>query len=379
MVKKTSIVKLRGKRKVVLPSKMKAFVTVNSGLEELALQEVQELIGVKGKVSPGIVLFEVKKKEDLLKLIVSGQSFKKVVLFIDQQKEVEKFYLEKSSIPWKDFFIPEISLKVTVEQVKGNDNRLEISRKVMGKLFGIIKEKFNFVPSIELKKPDAKVLIVKSGEEYLLGLDLCGKELNSRAYRVFPNQASFKGDLGYYFVRLSGFKKGEKLFVGYVKDGTLAIEAGLFSFELPVTSVAGLSWNKFPGTREIELKLEKVNSAQIYGFDESMQNIIAAKKNAAIAKVREQVQLSRYALDELELKYEEGQFDRAIVHITTKDEEKLNEIFYQVTPLIKSKGGLLLITRKGLDISAPSKFKLNWEKELQRGDSFYKLWLMEKK
>jgi len=366
-------------KKVPLPNSLKVFITVNSGLEELALQEVQELLGIKGKKDLGLILVEVKQKEDLLKLIIQGQTFKKVVLCIDQQKEIDLFQFEKVSWNWRDFLSPELSLKISVEQVKGNDNRLQIARKVMGKMFAFIETSLRFTPKIELKHPDAEILIVKGEEEYFLGLDLCGKELNSRAYRVFPNQASFKGDLAYYFVRLSEFKKGEKLLVGYVKDGTLAIEAALYTLGMPVSSKDNLSWNRFPGTRDLELNLEKKVAPLVYGFDESQQNITAAKKNAAIAKLREQVQLSRYALDELELKYEEGQFDRAIVQITTKDEEKLNEIFYQVTPLVKSGGSLLLITRKGLEISAPSKFKLKMETELQRGDSFYKLWLLEKK
>ncbi|MFH0701095.1 MAG: hypothetical protein V2A62_01520 [Candidatus Woesearchaeota archaeon] len=358
---------------------MKAFVIVNSGLESLAQQEIQELVGAKGKIFPGLVLFEVKKKEELLKLMAFGQSFKRIALLIDQQKEVEKFNLDKSSLEWKEFFTAELSLKITVEQVKGNDNRLVISRQVMGKLFKFIEAKLKFTPKIELKKPDAEIIVVKAGEEFFLGLDLCGKELNARGYRVFPNQASFKGDLGYYFLRKSGFKAGEKLLIGYVKDGTLAIEAALLANKIIVNYNLNFSWYKFMGCKEVELKYEKVDPTLVYGFDESMQNIIAAKKNASIGKVRDLVQLSRYALDELELKYEAGEFDRIIVQITTKDEEKLNEIFYQVTPLLKSGGGLLLITRKGLDLSTPSKFKLVLEEEMQRGESYYKLWRMEKK
>lgn len=358
---------------------MKAFLTVNSGLESLAQQEVQELIGVKGKVFSGVVLFEVNKKEELLELVTFGQSFKRIALLLDEQKEVDQFSFEKVVFEWKEFFVPELSLKINVEQVKGNDNRLEISRKVMEKLFKFIKTKFKFIPRIELKKPEAEILVVKSGEEFFLGLDLCGKELNARAYRVFPNQASFKGDLGYYFLRKSGFKAGEKLLIGYVKDGTLAIEAALFANRLAVSNNLNLSWHKFPGLKELELRSEKVEATPIYGFDESMQNIIAAKKNAVIGKVKDFVLLSRYALDELELKYEAEEFDRIMVQITTKDEEKLNEIFYQVTPLLKSGGSLLLITRKGLDLSAPSKFKLSLEEEVQRGESYYKLWRMEKK
>lgn len=348
-------------------------------MESLAIQEVKELIGIKAKGQEVTVEFEVKKKEDLLTLIQRGQSFRRILIFIDKNKQVDKLDLKQDKFPWKELISSELSLKVTIENVKGNDNRLELARKVMGKLFNFCETELKFTPNIEMKKPDAETILCRSGEEYLLGIDLSGKDLNSRAYRVFANQASFKGDLSYYLVRKSGFKSGEKLLVGFAKDGSIAVEAALFANKFIVNEVKGLSWIKFPFSKGIENKEEQVSETIIYAFDESIQNTTAAKKNISLAKVKNYLNFSRYSLDELDVKFSEGEFDRIIFQITTKDEDKLNELFYQTSYLLKPKGTLLLITRKGLEISVPSKFKSVGEEEIKRGDSYNKLWLMERK
>ncbi len=361
---------------------MKAFLVINPGMEATAKQELAELIESKGIVREVLVEFPVKKKEELLKLVSRGQSFRRAAILLDKNKEIDNLELSALKFPWAEFFSSEVSLKVTIENVKGNDARLDISRKVMGKLFKTLESELKFSPKIELKKPEVEILVVRSGEEYFVGIDLCGKDLTSRSYRVFASHAAFKGDLGYYLVRKSGFKTGEKLLIGFAKDGTVAIEAALFARSLAVSSLLGLSWEKFPGWKEVTLLKEQKlggKTPKIQAVDESNQNMIAAKKNSILAGTKELVEFHRYALDELELKYESGEFDHLFFQLTTKDEDRLNEIYYQAEQLLKSGGTLLLLTRKGVELSVSSKFKLISEEELRRGESFYKVWMMGRK
>jgi len=118
---------------------------------------------------------------------------------------------------------------------------------------------------------------------------------------------------------------------------------------------------------------------KIYAFDENRQNVIAAQKNAIIAQVKDLVFISRYSLDELDVKYDQHQFDRLILQVTLKDEDKINEIYYQASYILKPKGTLLLIGRSKLDISISEKFKLIREEEISRGNSGYKILVLEKK
>ncbi len=229
-------------------------------------------------------------------------------------------------------------------------------------------------------------LVFHNGKEYFLGIDLAGRELNSRSYRIFPHQASFKGDLAYALVRKSGYAPGKKMLVGFAKDGALPIEAALFAGKKRVHEGRNFSCHKFPfflGLEETKEerggKKEEPGKIEILAFDESTPNVIAAKKNLRLAGVKDLVDMQKRALDELDVRYEKSFFSVLIFHLTTKDEEKINEIYYQADYVLKPQGKMLLIARKNFELPIPSQFKLLQEEELRRGDSFLKLWLLEKK
>ena len=315
---------------------MKCFALVNSGLEDLTKREIKELVKTEVEVYPNVIEFAA---DNLLNL----QSVRRLLISLGKTKDLNKFNFSKlPKLPDK------FSFKVEVENVKGQDNRIEIAKKIAGKFFDSV-EKENIKVEIELKKPELLLVIYFNGEEYFLGIDFNVGELNSRKYRVFAHQASFKGDLAYYFVRESGFKPGKKLLVGFCKDGAIAIEAALFSKE------------------------------RIFAFDESMRNLISARKNVKLAGVQENVEINKYSLDELDVKFAEGEFDNLIFHITTKDEIHLNEIYYQGNYILKRHGTLLLISRENWDLTISDKFILKDEQEIVRGESIIKLWLLEKK
>ncbi|MEK6845614.1 MAG: hypothetical protein AABY26_02550, partial [Nanoarchaeota archaeon] len=130
---------------------MNAFLIINPSMEEVAKQELAELIKAKGIAQDVLVEFSVKKNEELLKLLSRGQSFRRVAVLLDKNGDIDELDFSTLKFPWAEFFSSEVSLKVTVENVKGNDVRLDISRKVMGKLFKTLESKLKFSPKIELK------------------------------------------------------------------------------------------------------------------------------------------------------------------------------------------------------------------------------------
>ena len=292
---------------------MKIFILVNPGMEEVAQQEVKELANVSAKVYDSVLEVEVDDYSKLKKL----QSARRVLVSLG--KGLETF----DNDDWKNHFSADKLFKVEIENVKGQENRLELARKVAGMVYA----ELDFEPKLELKKPEMLVIVYFNGKDYFVGVDENVEELNSRSYRVFAHSASFKGDLAYYFVRKSGFKKGEKLLVGFCKDGTLAIEAALFSGE------------------------------KVFSFDESRQNITASRKNAQLATVKDLVESQKYALDELDVRFSEKEFDCFILQITTKDEGKLNEIYYQASYILKKGGRIFIIGRENWELSVSEKFK----------------------
>ncbi|MBI4147596.1 hypothetical protein HY494_03010 [Candidatus Woesearchaeota archaeon] len=355
---------------------MKFYAFVNPGMEDFCKQEIKEILAVSGKVYPQMVEFDASA-EQALTLLYHSQSMRRIVVSLGKYKHLDEAVF--NSVEWKDF-IHSSSFKVEVENVKGIENRLALSKTVAGKVFSAVdKQKLSL--AIDLKKPDFLLMVYFNGEEYFIGIDLAGEELHSRAYRVFTHSASCKGDLGYYFARKTGYKSGNNLLVGFAKDGVAAIEAALFASRMPVQPVKkNFSYLKMPVFSSVKYQPLTPNpSISIAAVDDSTQNITAARKNSQIAGVRKQLNIQKIVLDELSGAFHEHEFDHILFQVTTKDEEKLNEIYHQVKYLLKPKGTLLLIGRQSWEISVPSYCKLVSEEVLERGGNSYKLWIMQRK
>ncbi|MDP3699198.1 MAG: THUMP domain-containing protein [Nanoarchaeota archaeon] len=349
---------------------------VNPGMEELCQQEIQEILTVSAKTYPQAAEFDASP-EQVLQLLYYGQSMRRIIVSLGKKKNLDD--LDLNSVQWKDF-VSNSSFKVEVENVKGIENRLAIAKKVAGKVFAAV-EKQKLSLSIDLKKPDFLLIVYYNGEEYFMGVDIAGMELHSRAYRVFTHSASCKGDLGYYFARKTGYKPGNNVLIGFVKDGVIAIEAALFASRMPIHSTKNaFSYQKLPLFSSVKYQALATNtSVSIAAVDDSAQNITAARKNAQIAGVRKFVDLQKILLDELSGAFHEHEFDQILFQVTTKDEDKLNEIYHQVKYLLKPTGTLLLIGRESWEISVPSYCKLISEEALERGGNKYKIWWMRKK
>lgn len=359
---------------------MNAIALVNLGLEKLCQQEVKEILKLKSTADEQVIEFAVKDMKSLFTYLFRSQTARRILVSLGNYKSFDEIDFSKTDIVCKDFLPEHFSFKVEVENVKGMDNRIEIAQKVAAKLFPFLEKQQQLHPVLELKKPDFLVVVYKTEKQYHLGLDITGGELNSRQYRIFTHQASMKGDLAYFFVRTSGYKVGEKLLLGLVKDGTMAIEAALFTYQQPVHKIAQQSFLKFPSySTDMIQKKKAISTSCVFAFDDRYPSIIASRKNAVLAGVKELIDFQKYELDELDTRFDAQQFDRALFHITTKDEPRLNEIFYQAHYILKKNGIFMLVSFKDLGIDDSDKFALKKQGTIQRGDSVYRWWKMERK
>ncbi len=357
---------------------MKCYALVTPGIEQVAQREIQELISVVGTLSPLFIEFDAATTEDILTLLSRSQSIRRILLALGEGNDVETM----SFFPIiKDIFISDARCKIDVEHVKGQENRLLLAKKFGKNLCTHLAQSCNIFPSFDLKHPTHHIFVVRINEKYVVGVDLAGKELNCREYRVFPHAASWKGDVAYYFLRQSAFDPAKKSLFFFVKDGALPIEAALYVMKRPVRNIYdAFLWKNIPlfqGMNARELPYDLALS--IFAGDESMQNILAARKNAKLAGVDKHVQVMKCSLDELDVKFSAGELEYASFFVTTKDEERINELYYQASYILKSAGVLFLITRRGLELSAPSQFALVEREEFHKGDSIYAIWLMRKK
>lgn len=329
---------------------MKCFFLVSPGFENLAQQE----LGINVIKYTGVLEGEVKNKAKLSTLITHLQSVRRVLFSLENPE-------------WPNFFNRDSTFRVEVENVKGEENRIKIAREVSVKIFQQFPQ---FHLKIDFKNPEITVIVYEA-EKRFIGLDLAG-EMTSRFYRLFPHSATFKGDLGYYFFSESRFKAGNHLLVGLAKDGVIAIEAALAINKLPLRE------NLLSFFSEFKLKPLFVEQQKIYAFDESTSNLIAARKNSSLAGVKDLIDFRKCSLEDLDAKYDRDFFDQTIFLVTSKDEGKINEIYHQAKYLLKPGGKLLVIGRDNFKLFSSERFKMISKTEIRRGNSLYRLWVLEK-
>ncbi|MBT3836679.1 hypothetical protein HOD05_00040 [Candidatus Woesearchaeota archaeon] len=344
---------------------MKAFSIVNKGLEKIAGKEVSEILSSDVDIGNGVVSFDVDAQK-IVNYVFRAQCVRRVLIDFGSVKDLGDF-------KFKDFDFPlDLKYTIKVEGVKGQDNRQKIA-KVVGAKFAEGKEiKFDY------KNPDVVVIIYFNGEEYYVGLDVMGIELDQRHYRVFPHSASFKGDFSYYFARKAGFEKGKTLLMSFCKDGAIPIEAALFDSDGIVQDVdETYTFEKLDLFKGCTKPVAGEGKGTIHSVDETMQNTNAARKNAKLANVS--VDVKKYGLDDLDVKFDEGSIDVLIFHVTSKDEDRINEMYYQASYILKSQGRLMFIGRESWDVSISDKFNFVEKEDLAKGDSIHRIWILEKK
>lgn len=367
---------------------MKSYLLVHPSLEHIAQQELQEQAHISSTIHPQVIEFD-SPPQTLLSLATHLQTPRRILLALGQFNKADDINFLSLPLNLKDIFTNELTFKIEVENLPGIDNRLALSKAAATKFYQALAPT-SLNPQINLKHPDILIIIYANQDHFFVGIDLTGLELNTRSYRVFPHQSSFKGDLAYYFLRQSTFSPEKKTLLGFAKDGSIAIEAALFSSHTPPHNPSTFSCTKFPLMQSLPLSFTSPTSHpsppsppsiknSIYVFDETTQNTTAIRKNALIAKVNSVLTIAKHPLDEVDLKYDPASFDIALFQVTSKDEEKINDLYYSVDYILKPRGILFIIGRPTWDFPLSQKFNLIEQQDITKGSSTHRYWKLQKK
>ncbi len=347
---------------------MNVLILTSPGLDTLAAQEIAE----QGGQSKEHNIFVIEP-ENVIHYIKHAQAPRRIILILATATKINELQLE--TIIWKNYLLATGTIKLVIENIKGQDNRSELSRKLIPLLLPTL-ESAGIKATLDMKKPNSTLILAKQEENYIFGLDLCG-EINSRAYRVFPHAASLKGDLAYFLARKAKIEPGKRFLVGFAKDGAIGIEAALYTNHIPLRDA---NIKKIPILENIKEKTTApVSKTTIDLFEPILPAINAIRKNAYIAHVKDYLTATKCNLDELDVKFTEHSFDSLLFHLTSKDEDKINELYYQADYILKSGGLLLFFAREDWQPSISSKFKMVSSEKIARGENVSIITTLEKK
>jgi len=239
---------------------------------------------------------------------------------------------------------------------------------------------------VELKRPDMAIHCRVKGDTYVLGVDLAGRDLGKRDYKVFHTRQSMRGTVMYAAVRAAGYTGAEILADPSVIDGTIPIEAALYAtkrspqrfrkeFAFIAMPLFGKDdWNDF----FIQQDNAVAAAPRILGFSPLLRTLKMARQNAKLAGVEDSMALTRCDLSWLDTKLEKGSVDMFVTvppssgkSTPLKDVEKLqDDLFTQADYSLNKKGVVLLMTEKRAEFLNPAErhgFALSDEKKVRMG------------
>lgn len=324
----------------------------------------------KGELCTDALIFNVKDIYELSDVYAHTQSSTSLGVFLGRAKEVKNLVLDLSFL--KEILDEkEATFNISYLNVRGNENRIALGKE----LYPIISNSFCKDLSKELKvnfkKPSLVFQLYFTGEEYLLGLRVHKEDLDQREYRVYAHQASFRGDFAYALVCEAELKKEDNCTVLFAKDATLSIEAAAFQNNFPLHDQDNVFFSELKAS-------DKKITKKLFSIEESQGNTRSSKNNAKIAGISEALEIMKVSLDDVEVKIEHGSIDITFILMGRKDEERLNELYYQLDLILKKGGKAAILTRPVFELVVGSKFKVIKDKELHKGQSKYNFYLIEK-
>ncbi|MFH1174037.1 MAG: THUMP domain-containing protein [archaeon] len=193
------------------------------------------------------------------------------------------------------------------------------------------------VGKVDLTEPTTIVCVYIWQDEWLLGIDLCGKDLSKRTYKIMHNQQSIKGSIAYGLLSLAGYLPGMTVLELLTNDGCIAIEAAL------PTRNERLAYARLTPFKDVIFHETRPMLGKIYCLGTDFRWVSRAKKHAKIAGVEKDIQFSRMPLLDTDLKIEKNSVQLIACGIITRDQE--DELFHQADLALTKKGKLVFLAR----------------------------------
>ena len=332
----------------------------HAGMEDIAAQELQQLVHAKTTEHPESVSFQANA-EQLLQATYQSQSLRSMLLVLTSCKATD-YAAAIQTCALTEWLPPSATFVVVCDK---DDDALS-SQTIAAEIGEIIQNKTQ--ATVDFKHPSVIFsLFIRQGKAWF-GIDIAGFDLSRRSYRVFLGTNSLKGNIAYSLVQLAGYTTKKSLLDPFCRHGIIPIEAALMvchvsphyfskeqfafrrlvpfvSLNLPVLFAQWDAQNNFDAP------------TTLIAMDDNFKFVQASKKNAQIAGVVKNIQFSRKQLEWLDLKFGEKNIDCIVSYPlqlsqrnATQFTKVINEFFYQAEYILSEKGRVVLIARQGKEL-----------------------------
>jgi 23S rRNA (guanine2445-N2)-methyltransferase / 23S rRNA (guanine2069-N7)-methyltransferase len=355
------------------------------GCEEYTSKEIRELVKKTPVQKKGYLTIPDCSLEDAALLCYRSQTASRILVLI-QEGEVQSVEDILGNTTFLDYDYSLFLKKDGLFRVSCDRNGEHgfQSKDVEQEIGELLHEKRGLVAN--LKTPDMVLFCAIHDEAYVFGIDLAGRDLGKRDYKVFHTRKSMRSTVCYAAVRAAGYTGKENLLNPLSSDGVVEIEAALFAARtspqrfrkefafrgMPIAQ--GTDWDTF------FKKLDDSAGAEpsIKGFAPMLRMLKMSRANAKLASVEKFLTLTSCEVSWLDTKVEAKSVDIIVTqppssgkNTPLKDVEKLqDDLFKQAKLLLKKNGTVLLIAEKKaefLNAAEHHSFALKEEREVHMG------------
>ncbi len=320
------------------------------GCEIAGLQEIATLTNLEATREGNILILECDENNAAI-LAYQAQVPLRVMVEIASVKELD----ELQEVKPKGFeeLIPEgSSFKAVAHGCKEY-----LSQEIMEGVGGWFYNKTG--RKVDLTQPDFLIVGCETEKGVRIGVDLVGKELIKRDWRIMLSRRSLRATVAAAVGIYADIDSKDKVLDPISQDGTLVIELAMrltgasprrfeknLAFErMPAFSRNWTAWRK---------QRESAGTADITAFSESHGDMKAVKQNAKLAGIEKTIHISRVPVDWMDLKIQENSIDAIITYPPTSGkvtspqqvQRKLDDLFNQSKHVLSPDGTCTIISAK---------------------------------
>jgi putative N6-adenine-specific DNA methylase len=257
-------------------------------------------------------------------------------------------YDAAASLPWRDWFSVErtIKVKVSAQQcpLKSLDFvTLRIKDAVCDHFFSAVKVR----PSVDTAKPDVRVDAFLDATQATLYLDTSGEPLFKRGFRAARTEAPLRENLAAGILKLSSWTPDQALLDPMCGGGTFLLEAVQIARRIAPGLGRGFAFEKMNNFRQpvwraiceaSRAQQQPANSLRIYGSDVNGSTLQATRANLEAAGLADAVTLKQVSVLDVKAPAESGALVMNPPYgIRTGEQDDLAELYPQLGDVLKQR------------------------------------------
>jgi putative N6-adenine-specific DNA methylase len=218
-------------------------------------------------------------------------------------------YRAASGLDWRDWFGPELSIRVNVSAVGSPLRSLDfITLRIKDAVCDKFRSQTGRRPSVDTADPDVRVHAFFDERSFTLYLDTSGEPLFKRALRKTAGEAPLRENLAAGILQLSGWAAGTPLVDPMCGSATLLMEAAEIALRRPAGARRSFGFEKLAGfdgslwqriRAEAQRAEQPVRALDIFGSDLYGAQLQLARRNLAAAGLEDAVHLKQANVLEL--------------------------------------------------------------------------------